>query len=449
MKKVNPGDPITADWANNLFDPSANSLPGEGMVDEDGFHPCVPLGAEESLSLYRVTSMPRWEDIDPIDGEEGALEAYIHGRLVEGDENAGTEFEFTGNDPDTTDPRIYIPQAYRHNNHSSIELGSIHPGLRVHCSNRAGRLELISSGVKNSWVHTYASTVTPGDIPPFGVCVGLCSHSADDDLSGLARFSVAQLDAKYGDVAGWGYERSFALPYIVNGPWTLDKINMDGIGSLACNEPTWCLYDETDASKPDSVSEVTWGLRPGTYKLHRGLPGFCPVASNNSANRIVFANGDEATLFMRDTRNKNCIATVSDSWYYPIGSDYPGYMVPATVGFTTPLLDILVTLPMPTGLGYNARNSFKNPNLVVGDLILYRTGGISAPDNARAIAVGDCMDDPIGTVKMWLGAYMPRGWRTYTASSGKFVKGGSGSGSFGTTGTDYTYASVPFIERYQ
>jgi len=43
MREVQPGDPITAEWANNLFDPMHNSSQAEGMMDEDGFHPVPPV----------------------------------------------------------------------------------------------------------------------------------------------------------------------------------------------------------------------------------------------------------------------------------------------------------------------------------------------------------------------------------------------------------------------
>ena len=43
MREVQPGDPISAEWANNLFDPMHNSSQAEGMMDEDGFHPVPPV----------------------------------------------------------------------------------------------------------------------------------------------------------------------------------------------------------------------------------------------------------------------------------------------------------------------------------------------------------------------------------------------------------------------
>ena len=122
------------------------------------------------------------------------------------------------------------------------------------------------------------------------------------------------------------------------------------------------------------------------------------------------------------------------------------YCYDGTGGFPSILFQ--VALPHP---------AHKSPNVHEDDVFRYTfpssrdTGELGS---VRWIAVGpEYIDDLIGTVKMWKGAVadIPPGWQVYPALDGKFPLGDNsgvlGSGSFGTTGTDYNYAEIRFIER--
>lgn len=59
-----------------------------------------------------------------------------------------------------------------------------------------------------------------------------------------------------------------------------------------------------------------------------------------------------------------------------------------------------------------------DPNVDVGDAIAY-----ILDDGAKAYAVSDYLDDPIGSIKMWaLVGGIPRGWRTVSSFSGWMVE---------------------------
>lgn len=48
---VQPGDKITAEWANSLYDPM-RSMVGEGIIDKDGFAACVGANTDTALRRF-------------------------------------------------------------------------------------------------------------------------------------------------------------------------------------------------------------------------------------------------------------------------------------------------------------------------------------------------------------------------------------------------------------
>ena len=98
----------------------------------------------------------------------------------------------------------------------------------------------------------------------------------------------------------------------------------------------------------------------------------------------------------------------------------------------------------------------KDPNVKLGNIFPYQFASFSrGHDQVPWVAAHCYLDDKIGTVKMWTGTVsgIPQGWRVYAALDGKYVKGDNsgalGTGTFGTTGTNYSFAEVRFIERFE
>jgi hypothetical protein len=119
----------------------------------------------------------------------------------------------------------------------------------------------------------------------------------------------------------------------------------------------------------------------------------------------------------------------------------------------------------------------RHANIQDGQIFQVSLGPVNVPSSF--LAVGGVMDDPIGTVKIWVGAgAIPGGWREYGGLVGRFPVGySSGDGDFGTFlgtggsrqhvhdaggyglgGTDYNeqaaahlppFCTIKFIERYQ
>lgn len=71
MKHVKPGDRITAEWANRLFDPLRNSSVEDGFIDEDGFHSMG--GTDDDSAQFAVLD----EDLDTDGDKIGEAEATI------------------------------------------------------------------------------------------------------------------------------------------------------------------------------------------------------------------------------------------------------------------------------------------------------------------------------------------------------------------------------------
>ncbi len=134
-------------------------------------------------------------------------------------------------------------------------------------------------------------------------------------------------------------------------------------------------------------------------------------------------------------------------------------------GTTNNWPEIIIKVALPRAMNpydYRFNRTARDPAIFEGDIIecglnplLFNIPGALPQFTPYVIRGTDYLDDKIGTVKMWIGIVsdIPRGWRVYAALDGKFPLGDNsgtlGSGVFGTTGFDYSFAEVRFIERFE
>ncbi|MBN2477301.1 MAG: hypothetical protein JXB62_22030 [Pirellulales bacterium] len=100
----------------------------------------------------------------------------------------------------------------------------------------------------------------------------------------------------------------------------------------------------------------------------------------------------------------------------------------------------------------------RDPNVEAGDILTYSISAFhhrrpTTPTPWCFVAVGDYLDDPIGTVKLWTKTTgeIPKGWRQVYGSAGRFLRGSDvygGIGDFANVGTTHSFADCVVIERY-
>jgi len=251
--------------------------------------------------------------------------------------------------------------------------------------------------------------------------------------------------------------RSTSFPGLrpaINGPTAIPQ---NGFGRVSLAErPTRVLYDQsTDTpSAGDDVGPGTTG-----YSLMSGLPGFRYLAA---------VNGDSSTAWVIRDRQSVCRAVATDQAYSgdtslrirPIscsGGVYDGTSLPSIA---------------PVWCFFPGKIDARDLNVQIDDEIYYRAWPTARTGSQPTIAYGDYWDDAVGTIRMMTaGSTIPRGWRRYTALDDRFPRGGTTSGTGGTTSHTHTtsagirfaagsdlqldtadhlppFARVLFIERY-
>jgi len=231
-----------------------------------------------------------------------------------------------------------------------------------------------------------------------------------------------------------------------------------GRGFTAACKPRLVLYDQVNGFTPD-IGEM-WGALAddGLCKIYKGLPGFRVVGPHDNNGRV---------LVMRDFTNIG-YAKASSSW--TLSGAMPSAIFEFCTGMAAqsfsstvydgtdlwPNTSVTIHLPVPFD---SSGNPARHPNVLAGNILPYAVTGSNGSflnwRGACFTAMGGYSDDLVGTVKMWIGdvSDIPQGWRVYAALDTKFPLGDNsgalGSGTFGTTGTDYDYAEVRFIERFE
>ena len=126
---------------------------------------------------------------------------------------------------------------------------------------------------------------------------------------------------------------------------------------------------------------------------------------------------------------------------------YDGATTLPGTSFTLPAQSFRVYLPRG--------GSDRDPQVYSGEVLPYFlgwSGDQTGWGSSRAYHAGDYLGPKIGTVCMWNLAVgvIPQGWRQIWTGD-RFLRGAAaaGTGTFGTTGTDYDYRDVICIERFQ
>lgn len=299
-------------------------------------------------------------------------------------------------------------------------------------------------------------------------------------------------------------------PHATEGSTRYSCWNKEGSGEIAAASPGWplaplsfgwayriteatpvCVQMHVDPNTYAREHQLSWGPIGGSYHAWPGLPGFEIVGAmpngTYTVNGEYFAwvrrNLNQPVLVKADgaQRGSNGL-TVNGCWC----TDGNGSSPSVYDGSSLPLVKALLAIPQgeefnisPGYLDYwgPADNKIKEVNVQDGQFIRVRAGVAEGAWYAGP----EVLDDPVGTVKMWIGDVesIPAGWREYAALQERFPAGIKDDSDWvaevGDTGGDIEhthptgtaagggsaedageaanhlppYSGVIFIERYQ
>ena len=309
------------------------------------------------------------------------------------------------------------------------------------------------------YVISGTGTGAPSTVPPHSA---LFCYTA----RGGTFISIPTLYAHNGkDSSTVEYLRSRNYLTVFTGPYTVGSATLAAYNGLFQGEygrakPCLATYA---GSTPSNIGEL-YGPISGQQLLFKGIPGFefvgVPQGSTTDEMFVVWAphkfgwckatsdwvrSGEVATMTVRAVTDSTG-ATVYD------GSSAD-----------LPLVEFDVSM-----LCYGG-----DPLLRVDDVFQYRIDGNAAlSSNSYAVPVGEYLGARLGTVQLWTvsGTSAPRGWAIMNGTDNSGANGGSGfdmrgrfpvgynsaetpydtigeAGTFGTTGTNYKYRALAFIER--
>jgi len=184
---VKPGDKITAEWANSLYDPM-RSVVGEGIIDKDGFAACVSTG---QISLRRFVL------VDALTADNDSTTARIlYYDAVEDEYSVGdspVEFELYG---------------------FAGWTGSV--GARGWCTLKDGRWEVVSIGVGSVRFAKLDEALEAGSSATASIWSGdTLADSGDnvevydwwlptgEELASGAKIAITQISGKWYVVCAW------------------------------------------------------------------------------------------------------------------------------------------------------------------------------------------------------------------------------------------------------
>ncbi len=404
-------------------------------------------------TLYEILDLgPQW------DNEEKAYK--VQGRIVPDEKADGTMFDIDEVD-DENKEWLWFPRKWSWDDGTTRELPFYYEYKRVHAITRNGKKEISGSldGRDIHWLPSAPLTGLDGEMPAYSACQIYAEYpnpdlrtSYDDDRKTNIRTRMYQP----------GFEHTnhgFAL----SGPIATDDYDGNTFIPVtqAKDRPAWAFYDESVHSNYVDLSTdeqgKSWGPAHNSWYLWPGLPGF-RLLINKSGTNMVYVIADMSGIYTAKVISWSTPTTQIN--YYNIVANpttmFGGRVYDGTTqnSVTYPEMEIDIRIPSV----YYTVSQLRSPNLLEGDEIYYRAtwGVMNTGETPRPqyIAEGDYMDEPIGTVKMWTGsvASIPRGWQVYSALDGKFPLGDNSgtldSGTFGTSGSDYSYQEVRFIERY-
>jgi len=310
------------------------------------------------------------------------------------------------------------------------------------------------------------------DIPAYGVITpagcsyigGAWEQNIEGDESSWYIRAVSA--TTYGD--GGNYMPFIGRLAYINGADAV-AAGSTGVCYSASEIPRWALINPESFTTSTTLPLDEWncGPVPGSFELHAGLPGFIAIGPES---KFLPPSPDpelSLALVVRDPHGvgwAKAIAGWEDNAYpsEPIVRANPcsasGNAAAAVLRIydgvdSEPEITIQIALPR-NGTG-------RDPNIKSGNYLAYRMSYITRTyfdtyGGYQFLAAGDYLDDKIGTVKMWAGtvANIPQGWRVYSAiSAGDFIRHhattAGGTGTFGTTGTNYAYRNLIVIERFE
>ena len=408
---------------------------------------------QDMIACYELTERgPRWDD------DEKAYK--IQGKALSGDDEtkAATIFGAASGSGLTW---LWFPREWSWDDGKITALPFYFNQQRVYTAWRNGRREIISSvgNGDDNWWSSYLLG-SDGEMPACGVGMLYVDYQEPHLYSSYG-------SSRWRDNRTRMFKTGFDFTaFVVNCPIASSLLTLKLTVNVtdAVNKPVWALCDDGLATILDTVDfspNASWGPVWNSWLMWPGLPGFrlfldydSPTKSKDRVYVSSYYGVCRAKVISWTSPSAN-----SDYLYHVAANPTTSagdfvYDGSTQSGVTFPAMQIDILIPVSA----NTLNN-QEPNLQAGDTIRYRAiyGTTHAGLRGRLEyhAEGNYMDDPIGTVKMWNGAVanIPKGWRAYSALDGKFPLGDNsgalGSGTFGTTGTDYDYAEIRFIERYE
>jgi hypothetical protein len=225
----------------------------------------------------------------------------------------------------------------------------------------------------------------------------------------------------------------------------------------AAEKPRWALINPEMINSQSTayMRYPTVGAVIGSNYLHAGLPGFRvlgPFAEIGSTTQA---------LVQRDWSGGGWAIAKGD-WTdgdrEPFVQAYPITTPDTTDAFTYRVYDGVDLEPeIRINIALPRNGTDRDPNVQTDNVIAYHQHA-HYPDGSSSgfVAAGSYLDDKIGTVKFWAGATVdiPQGWRKYASvTEGDFIRHhdstAGGTGTFGTTGSDYAYRNLITIERFE
>jgi len=405
LSRVQPGDPLRAADQNRLID-QVNRLgrpaAPRGQFGSTGM--ALPSRESTRLALFEITgtswSLPDLSDLPTSTVDREQIPSIAARRIdfaqhetgdVDGSDDPVGTYAIGDNLQETiyyVSARVIPAVASTHRGGYAvgpIELGF---GDRVWCvlNRQSGRWEVVGDR-ESSWLLVYNSTSE--DIPPRGIVRLAPNSGAPSHLGGSVSRNTA-----------------FPQPMAaINGPSTIPA-GGHGLVTLAMDVPALALFD-TSTGTVAANSNRPCGVGVDSYSMFSGLPGF-RVVSSSAYSSYAWVLRDDASLCTGRLASTPPPAYPTHASLYPVstaGTVYDG-----------------TTLPSITGtVEFFGASACRDLNLAVDDEIAYRMAGLEL---AGLVAIGDYWDDPIGTVKIWIGteSTIPRGWRVYSALEGKFPR---------------------------
>lgn len=127
-------------------------------------------------------------------------------------------------------------------------------------------------------------------------------------------------------------------------------------------------------------------------------------------------------------------AVANATWVRQSGHGSTVTALPASDPTGTPSGAGAITIYLPRW------NAAKDPNVYSGDILQYVTV------NGVNYAVGDYLDDRIGTIKYQHHATIPHGWEAYSDCYGKFIQGASAAAAGGGT-SSHTHTGTVTVDE--